>query len=222
MPEVDSTTEAKNFYLDIPAQTTGQFYLKGSGALDWGMQNGCCRVLRAGTGRTVMLAIDHGYFQGPTTGLERVDVNILPLVPYADALMCTRGILRSTVPSFSATPVVLRASGGPSILKELSHEEIAIDIDDALRLNICALAVQVFIGGEFETQTVHNMTRLVDLGLRYGMPVMAGTAVGTEIARDARLLRIACPIFAEIQVQFVKTYYLAEGFETVTASGPLT
>jgi len=221
MPEADSTTEVKNFYLDIPAQTTGQFYLKGSGALDWGMQNRLSRVFRPATGRTVMLAIDHGYFQGPTTGLERVDVNILPLVPYADALMCTRGILRSTVPSSSATPVVLRASGGPSILKELSHEEIAIDIDDALRLNVCALAVQVFIGGEFETQTVHNMTRLVDLGLRYGMPVMAVTAVGKEMARDARYLRMACRICAELGAQFVKTYYVAEGFETVTASCPV-
>src|SRR5260370_26928877 len=221
MPEVDSTTEAKNFYLDIPAQTTGQFYLKGSGALDWGMQNRLSRVIRTASGRTVMLAIDHGYCQGPTTGVERVDVNILPLVPYADALMCTRGILRSTVPSSSATPVVLRASGGPSILKELSHEEIAIAIDDALCLNVSALAVQVFIGGEFETRIVHNMTRLVDLGLRYGVPVMGVTAVGKDMVRDARYLRLACRICAELGAQFVKTYYVGEDFESVTASCPV-
>src|SRR6266481_5211236 len=108
MPEADSTTEAKNFYLDIPTQTTGNFYLKGSGSLDWGMQNRLARVFSPATGRTVMLAIDHGYFQGPTTGLERVDVNILPLLPYAGALMCTRGIQRSIVPPASTTPVVLR------------------------------------------------------------------------------------------------------------------
>ena len=221
MPDVDSANEAKNFHLDIPVRTSGNFYLKGSGSLDWGMQNRLARVFRPTTGRTVMLAIDHGYFQGPTTGLERVDVNILPLVPYADALMCTRGILRSTVPPASTTPVLLRASGGPSILKELSHEEIAIDIDDALRLNVAALAVQVFIGGEFETRTVHNMTRLVDLGLRYGIPVMGVTAVGKDMVRDARYLRLASRICAELGAQFVKTYYVGEGFETVTASCPV-
>src|SRR6266481_8349599 len=111
MPEADSSGEVKNFYLDIPAQTTGQFYLKGSGALDWGAQNRLAHVFRPATGRTVMLAIDHGYFQGPTTGLERVDLTILPLLPYADALMTTRGMVRSTVPPASGAPIVLRASG---------------------------------------------------------------------------------------------------------------
>lgn len=221
MPEADSASEAKNFYTGIPQRATGNFHLKGSGALDWGMQNRLSRVFRPTTGHTVMLAIDHGYFQGPTTGLERVDLNILPLIPYADALMCTRGILRSIVPPSTNTPVVMRASGGPSILKELSHEEIAIDIDDAIRLNVSALAVQVFIGGEFETQTVHNMTRLVDMGLRYGIPVMGVTAVGKEMARDARYLRMACRICAELGAHFVKTYYVAEGFETVTSSCPV-
>jgi putative autoinducer-2 (AI-2) aldolase len=221
VPEADSTSEAKNFYTDIPQRATGNFHLKGSGALDWGMQNRLSRVFRPSTGHTVMLAIDHGYFQGPTTGLERVDLNILPLLPYADALMCTRGILRSIVPPSTNTPVVMRASGGPSILKELSHEEIAIDIDDAIRLNVSALAVQVFIGGEFETQTVHNMTRLVDMGLRYGIPVMSVTAVGKEMVRDARYLRMACRICAELGAHLVKTYYVAEGFETVTSSCPV-
>ena len=221
MPEADSTSEAKNFYTNIPQRTTSNFHLKGSGALDWGMQNRLSRVFRPSSGRTVMLAIDHGYFQGPTTGLERVDLNILPLIPDADALMCTRGILRSIVPPATNTPVVMRASGGPSILKELSKEEIAIDIDDAIRLNVSALAVQIFIGGEFETQTVHNMTRLVDLGLRYGIPVMGVTAVGKEMTRDARYLRMACRICAELGAHFVKTYYVAEGFETVTSSCPV-
>jgi 3-hydroxy-5-phosphonooxypentane-2,4-dione thiolase len=220
VPDADEMTESKNFYVDVPPRTDG-FFLKGSGALDWGMQNRLARIFRPSSGRTVMLAIDHGYFQGPTTGLERVDVNILPLVPYADALMCTRGILRSTVPPSSSTPVVMRASGGPSILKDLSDEEIAIDLDDALRLNVSALAVQVFVGGEHETRTVHNMTRLVDQGLRYGMPVMGVTAVGKELTRDARYLRLACRICAELGAQFVKTYYTPEGFETVTASCPV-
>ena len=218
MPEADG--EAKNFHTDVPASTDG-FFLKGSGSLDWGMSNRLARIFRPETGRTVMLAIDHGYFQGPTTGLERVDVSILPLVPLADALMCTRGILRSVVPPSSRTPVVMRASGGPSILKDLSDEQIAIDIEDAARLNVAALAVQVFIGGEHETQSVHNMTRLVDLGLRYGIPVMGVTAVGKELTRDARYLRLACRIIAELGAQFVKTYYCAEDFDTVTSSCPV-
>jgi 3-hydroxy-5-phosphonooxypentane-2,4-dione thiolase len=218
MPEADG--DAKNFHLDVPRPADG-FFLKGSGSLDWGMSNRLARIFRPQTGRTVMLAIDHGYFQGPTTGLERVDVTILPLVPLADALMCTRGILRSVVSPSVRTPVVMRASGGPSILKELSDEQIAIDIEDAARLNVAALAVQVFIGGEHETQSVHNMTRLVDLGLRYGIPVMGVTAVGKQLTRDAKYLRLACRICAELGAQFVKTYYCDEDFETVTASCPV-
>jgi putative autoinducer-2 (AI-2) aldolase len=150
-----------------------------------------------------------------------VDVNILPLVPYADALMLTRGILRSTIPSSCRNAIVLRASGGPSILKELSNEQIAMDMEDAVRLNACAVAVQVFIGGEFETQTVHNMTRLVDLGNRHGVAVLAVTAVGKEMVRDAKYLRLACRICAELGAHVVKTYYVPEGFETVTASCPV-
>jgi putative autoinducer-2 (AI-2) aldolase len=218
MPEPDG--DAKNFFADVPPPSQG-FFLKGSGSLDWGMSNRLARVFRPDTGRTVMLAIDHGYFQGPTTGLERVDLSILPLVPLADALMCTRGILRSTVPPDSRTPIVLRASGGPSILKELSDEQIAVDIEDAARLNVAALAVQVFIGGEHETQSVHNMTRLVDLGLRYGIPVMGVTAVGKQLTRDAKYIRLACRICAELGAQFVKTYYVDEGFDSVTASCPV-
>jgi putative autoinducer-2 (AI-2) aldolase len=218
MPEADG--DAKSFHADVPPPSDG-FFLKGSGSLDWGMSNRLARIFRPQTGRTVMLAIDHGYFQGPTTGLERVDVTILPLVPLADALMCTRGILRSVVPPSMRTPVVMRASGGPSILKELSDEQIAIDLEDAARLNVAALAVQVFIGGAHETQSVHNMTRLVDLGLRYGIPVMGVTAVGKELTRDARYLRLACRICAELGAQFVKTYYCDVDFDTVTASCPV-
>ena len=197
MPDVDGLTEIKDFYLDIPAKNT-PFFLKGSNALDWGMQNRLARIFNPSSGRTVMLAIDHGYFQGPTSGLERVDVNIVPLVPFSDALMLTRGILRTTIPSASAKGIVLRASGGPSILKELSNEQIAVDIEDALRLNVAALAVQVFIGGEFETQSIHNMTRLVDLGNRYGIPILGVTAVGKNMTRDARYFRLACRICAEL------------------------
>ena len=220
MPDVDDLKDTKNYHLDVPVKQEA-FFLKGAGALDWGMQNRLARVFSPASGRTVMLAIDHGYFQGPTAGLERVDVNIVPLLPYATALMCTRGILRTTVSPTFTNGVVLRASGGPSILKELSNEQLAVDVEDAARLNVAAMAVQVFVGGEFETQSVHNMTRLVDLGLRAGIPTLGVTAVGKSMTRDARYFRLATRICAELGAQFVKTYYVDEGFETVTASCPV-
>ena len=220
MADTEDAKENKNYFLDIPARHEG-FYLKGAHQLDWGMRNRLARIFRPESGRTVMLAIDHGYFLGPTTGLERVDLTILPLLKYADALMCTRGILRSTIPASFGNGVVMRSSGGPSTLKELSNEHIAVDIDDALRMNVSAMAVQVFIGGEFETQTVHNMTRLVDMGLRYGIPTIGVTAVGKDLARDARYLGLATRICAELGAQIIKTYYCAEGFEMVTAACPV-
>jgi len=220
MADLEGLDETREFCLDIPANNT-PYFLKGSNALDWGMQNRLARIFSPSSGRTVMLAIDHGYFQGPTTGLERVDVRIVPLLPFADALMLTRGILRSSIPSSMSQGIVLRASGGPSILKELSNEQIAVDIEDAIRLNVAAVAVQVFIGGEFETQSVQNMTRLVDLGNRHGIPVLGVTAVGKNMTRDARYLRLACRICAELGAHIVKTYYVPEGFETVTASCPV-
>jgi putative autoinducer-2 (AI-2) aldolase len=222
MPDIENapSEERKDFHLDVPAKNEA-FFLKGAGALDWGMQNRLARIFKPSSGRTVMLAIDHGYFQGPTTGLERIDVSIVPLLPYANALMLTRGILRSTIPPSFINGVVLRASGGPSILKELSNEQIAVDVEDAARLNVSAMAVQVFIGGEFETQSIHNLTQLVDGGLRYGIATLGVTAVGKNMTRDAKYFRLACRICAELGAQVVKTYYVSEGFETVTASCPV-
>ena len=220
MPEADVNKEEKKYYENIPMKSEC-FFLKGSNSLDWGMKNRLARIFNSDTGRTVMLAIYHGYFQGPTTGLERVDLNIVPLVKHADALMLTRGILRTTISPAFTTPIVMRASGGPSILKELSNEEIAVDIEDAIRMNVSALAIQVFIGGEFETRSVHNMTKLVNMGLRYGIPVLAVTAVGKDMVRDAKYFRLACRICAELGAHVVKTYYVPEDFETITASCPV-
>jgi putative autoinducer-2 (AI-2) aldolase len=218
MPEADK--EGKNFHLDIPQQSE-LFFLKGSNELGWGMKNRLARIFNPEDGRTIMLAVDHGYFQGPTTGLERIDVNILPLVPYADTLMLTRGILRSVIPPSVTKPVVIRASGGPSILKELSDEQIAMDIEDIVRLGVCATAIQVFIGGEYESRSVVNMTRLVDMGIRYGIPTMAVTAVGRDMERNAKYFRLATRMCAELGAHYVKTYYVDEGFETVTAACPV-
>jgi putative autoinducer-2 (AI-2) aldolase len=220
MPEADTGKETRKFYGDVPQQTPG-FFLKGCGSLDWGMKNRMARVFRPASGRTVMLAVDHGYFQGPTTGLERIDLNIVPLLPDCDALFCTRGILRSVIPPANALPVVLRASGGPSILKELSNEEIAMDMEDAVRLNAAGVGIQVFVGGEFETRSIHNMTKLVDAGLRVGVPVMGVTAVGKDMVRDAKYFRLACRMIAELGAQYVKTYFVEEDFETVTSSCPV-
>ncbi len=220
MPEADNSKKAKQYYENIPMETPG-FFLKGAGNLDWGMKNRLSRIFNPDSGRTVMLAIDHGYFQGPTTGLERIDLNIVPLMPHADAIMLTRGILRTTVPPTLTKPIVMRCSGGPSILKELSNEQLAVDIEDAIRMNVAAITLQVFIGGEHETRSIHNMTRLVDAGLRYGIPTMAVTAVGKDMARDAQYFRLACRMCAELGAQFVKTYYIPDGFETITASCPV-
>jgi len=220
MPDTDDRTEGARFQPHVAARPHVN-PLKGAGALDWGMQSRLARIFRAGSNRTVMLAIDHGYFQGPTTGLERIDLSIVPLLTFADALMTTRGMVRSTIPPTSGVPIVLRASGGPSVLRELSNEQIAVAMEDAVRLNAAAVAVQVFIGGEHETQSVHNMTRLVDEGQRAGIPVLAVTAVGRDLTRDARYLRLAVRICAELGAHVVKTYYCAEDFDTVTSACPV-
>jgi len=219
MAEQDFSKKEKNYYTEIP-QRSEAFFLKGSNGYDWGMRNRLARIFNPRSGKTVMLAFDHGYFQGPTTGLERVDLTIRPLAPYADALMLTRGVLRSVIEPSVTNSIVMRASGGPSILKELSDEQIAVDMEDALRMNCSAVAVQCFIGGPHETQSVHNMTRLVDQGMRYGIPVLGVTAVGKELTRDARYISLASRILAELGAAFVKTYFVPD-FEQVTASCPV-
>jgi 3-hydroxy-5-phosphonooxypentane-2,4-dione thiolase len=220
MADLDGVKENKEFHTDVPQQTAG-FFLKGSSHYDWGLKNRLARIFDPKSGNTVMLAFDHGYFQGPTTGLERIDLSIVPLIPWADTLMLTRGVLRSLIPPASRPSLVVRASGGPSILKELSNEEIALDVEDAVRLNAAALAVQVFIGGEFETKSIHNLTRLVDQGMRYGIATLAVTAVGKDMVRDAKYFRLATRICAELGAHYVKTYYVEEGFETVTSCCPV-
>lgn len=219
MAEHDLSDKEKQYFFNIPQQNS-PFFLKGSNCYDWGMKNRLARIFNPDSGKTVMLAFDHGYFQGPTTGLERVDVTINPLIPHADALMCTRGILRSVIEPSIQNSVVMRASGGPSILKDLSNEQIAVDVEDALRMNVSAMAVQVFVGGVCETQTITNMTRLIDKCNRYGMPVLGVTAVGTELTRDARYIGLAVRILAELGAAVIKTYFVPE-FETVVASCPV-
>ena len=201
-------------------QRNSAFFLKGAGAYDWGMQNRLARVFRPDSGQTVMLAVDHGYFQGPTTGLERIDVNIVPLVPYADALFCTRGILRSTVPAATRAPIGLRASGGPSILKELSNEQIAVDMEDAVRLNAAASASRSSSAASSRRRpSQHDPPRRRRLPPRHPRARRDGRR--RELTRDARYLGLASRICAELGAQIVKTYYCEPDFETVTASCPV-
>ncbi len=220
MAKTHKADEAENIK---PGGSEGKpaFFIKGAESLDWGMKNRLARIFNPKSRKTVMMAIDHGYFEGPITGLERVDQTIVPALPYVDALMLTRGILRTCIPAEFNRGIVLRASGGPSILKVLSNEQLVVDIQDAVRLGALALAVGAFIGTEFETQTVLNLTRMVDLGSQSGIPVLAVTATEDEAPRDARYFRMACRICAELGAHFVKTYYVAQGFETVTASCPV-
>jgi 3-hydroxy-5-phosphonooxypentane-2,4-dione thiolase len=182
------------------------------------LSNRLSKVL--GDRHAVMLAVDHGYFQGPTTGLENARRTITPLLPYADSLMLTRGILRSSVDADKAPPIVLRVSGGTSILKELSNEGITTSIEEAVRLNVAAVAASVFVGGEHEKESLLNLAHLVDEGERYGMPVLAVTAVGREMARDSRYLGLACRIAAELGARVVKTYY-CDDFEKVVDACPV-
>ncbi|MBN2451893.1 MAG: 3-hydroxy-5-phosphonooxypentane-2,4-dione thiolase [Lentisphaeria bacterium] len=211
--------EAKEFGIGIPV-APHTYYLRGLDNVDWGMKDRLARIFDPRSARTVMLAFDHGYIMGPTSGLERIDLTILPLVPHADCLMCTRGILRASVPPVHRKPVCLRASAGTTVLNEL-NDECVLDLEDAIRLNASAVAAMVSIGGPFEAKTVRNLVRLVDEGGRYGVPVMGVTAVGKDMVRDARYLGLASRVCAENGAHLVKTYYCSEGFERVVAGCPV-
>jgi putative autoinducer-2 (AI-2) aldolase len=187
--------------------------------MDFGMKNRLTRIFNPRTGKTVMLAVDHGYFQGPTTGLRDMK-NIAPLIPQADCLFVTRGILRNSIDPGMNTSICLRVSGGPSILGELSNEDIIISMEEALRLNASGVGMSIFVGAKNEDRTISNLGRLVNEAERYGMPVLAITAVGKEMARDARYIGLACRIAAEIGAHFVKTYY-CEDFHKVVEGCPV-
>jgi putative autoinducer-2 (AI-2) aldolase len=190
--------------------------------MDWGLKNRIARMFPSGSGNSVMLAVDHGYFMGPTRNLENAKATILPLLPYADALALTRGILRTSVPPTTRTPIVLRVSGGVTILKDdLSDETITTSMEEAVRLNVSAVALSVFVGSPNEHKSLANLAALVNGGEATGVPVLAITAVGKELEkRDARYLALACRVSAELGAHLVKTYY-CEGFSKVVDSCPV-
>ncbi len=189
--------------------------------MDWGLRNRLARIIHPEDSRCLMLAIDHGYFLGPTERLEVPRRTIAPLLPYADSLMLTRGVLRTSVPFEKDIPIVLRVSGGTSIIGEdLSKETIVTSVEEAIRLNASCLALSIFVGGKYEHQTLANLAKLVDEGEKFGIPVLAVTAVGKEMARDARYLGLACRIAAELGAHVVKTYY-CDNFEQVVEGCPV-
>jgi putative autoinducer-2 (AI-2) aldolase len=189
--------------------------------MDWGLKNRLSKIIRPEDGRCLMLAVDHGYFLGPTERLEVPRKTVTPLLPYADSLMLTRGVLRTSVPPERDIPIVLRVSGGTSIIGEdLSKETITVSIEEAIKLNASCLALSIFVGSKYEHQTLANLAKLVDEGEKYGIPVLAVTAVGKEMGRDTRYLGLACRVAAELGAHVVKSYY-CDNFEQVVEGCPV-
>ncbi len=218
MPDMDEIKEASQYNTQIAQKTEG-FFLKDSNSLGWGMKDRLARIFSPVSGRTVMLAFDHGYIMGPTSGLERMDLTIVPLIEYADCIMCTRGALRTLVPPTAGKPVSLRYSAGSTVLTEL-NDECVMDIEEAVRLNASLLAVMVAVGDKFEAITIRNLTRAVDMGTRYGIPTLGVTAVGKDMARDSRYLSMASRVCAENGAHVVKTYF-CKNFEQVASTCPV-
>lgn len=219
MADLDDIRDGSNYGIGT-TQTTEGFFLKGSSHMDWGMKDRLSRIFNPKTGKTVMLAFDHGFIMGPTSGVERIDLTIAPLMNDADCLMCARGILRSLVPPTCRKPICLRSDAGTSILTEL-NDNVVIDVQDAVRMNASAMAVMVAIGDpKFEALTIANLYHAVDEGQAFGIPVMGVTAVGKDMVRDARYFGLAARICAENGANIVKTYY-TEGFEKVVACCPV-
>lgn len=212
---------AKNYHLDVPPMDTG-FFAKGLGNTDWGMKNRLSRIFDPKSHNTVMLAFDHGYIMGATAGLERVDVTIAPLCEQADVLMATRGIIRSCIPPTVNKATCLRATHDSSVMfDDMSvGSGFGFDIEEAVRMNASALAIQCFVGGAGESDSLETLCRAADLGYKYGIPVLGVTAVGKEMERTPKYFGLATRILAELGASFVKTYY-CEDFENVVAACPV-
>ena len=189
--------------------------------MEWGLENRLSSIIKPQNKRALMLAVDNGYFLGRTEKLENPKKVIAPLLKHCDSLMLTRGVQRTSVPATTETPMVLRVSGGSSIIgDDLSQEDITVSIDDAIRLNASALAMSIFVGSKYEYQTVVNLGKLVNEAAKYGLPVLAVTAVGKDMGKDARYLSLACRMAAEQGAHIVKTYY-CKNFENVVESCPV-
>ncbi|QGU94501.1 3-hydroxy-5-phosphonooxypentane-2,4-dione thiolase [Clostridium bovifaecis] len=222
MADKDGFKVAKNYQVDVPfANNSESFYVKGSNNLDWGMKKHLANIFDAKSGNTVMFAFDHGYFMGSVAGLERLDLLVPTLIPHVDVLMCTRGALRTCVPPTGNKAIALRVSSGSSMLNDdLSHEVVAVDMEDAIRCNADCMAVQGFIGADGQLQSIGNLSMAINAGARYSIPTMGVVAVGKDMERTDRYFKIATRIFAEIGANIIKTYY-CENFEEVVAACPV-
>ena len=221
MADAVGNKDAKNYFLDTPVQDTG-FFAKGLGNTDWGMKNRLSRLFDPKSGNTVMLAFDHCYIMGPTAGLERLDVTIAPLCEHADVLMGTRGAIRACIPPTLNKAVCLRATHDMSVFFDdmTVGSGLGCDMEDALRMNASALAIQCFVGGAGERDSLETLCRAADAGYRYGVPVLGVTAVGKEMERTPRYFSTASRLLAELGASFIKTYY-CDDFEKVVASCPV-
>ena len=221
MADAIGNKDAKDYYLDVPAPKT-DFFAKGLGNTDWGMKNRLSRIFNPKSGNTVMLAFDHGYMMGSTAGLERMDVTIAPLCEHVDVLMGTRGALRACIPPTYNKAVCLRATHDTSVLFDdmSTGSGFGCDMEDALRMNASALAIQCFVGAAGERDSLETLCRAADQGYRYGVPVLGVTAVGKEMVRTTKYFLLATRILAELGASFVKTYY-CEDFEKVVAACPV-
>ena len=221
MADAIGNKAAHDYHRDVPAPEQG-FFAKGLGHGDWGAKNRLSRLFNPKSGNTVMLAFDHGYIMGSTAGLERMDVNIAPLCQYADVLMATRGAIRSCIPPTVQNAICLRATHDASVLVDdmSTGNGLGADIEAAIRMNASAIAMQCFIGGAGEAQSLETLCRAVDAGERYGIPVLGVTAVGKEMARTTEYFLLATRMLAELGVSFVKTYY-CDHFEKVVAACPV-
>ncbi|MFH0844488.1 MAG: 3-hydroxy-5-phosphonooxypentane-2,4-dione thiolase [Pseudomonadota bacterium] len=222
MADAEKILEARGVSeMTLEERKTKGRWLKGAENLDWGMKNRLSHLIKS-DGRCQFLPIDHGYFQGPTRCLERPGETIRDLLPYADGLFVTRGVLRTAVAPDIDTPIILRVSGGTSMIgQDLANEVLTTSIEEIIRLNVDAVGISIFVGTDYERQTLESLARLVNDCEDYGIPVMAVTAVGKEMEkRTARYLSLSCRIAAELGAKIVKTYYCEEDFDKVTNGCP--
>ena len=221
MADKDGNRIAKDYQTNVEFGRKGGFHVKGMDDVDWGMKTRLSTIFQKESGNTVMLAFDHGYFMGSTAGLERMDLSMPPLIPYVDVLMATRGALRSCIPPDFKKGIALRCSAGSSMIDDdLSHEVIAVNIEDAIRMNASCMAVQTFIGAAGEKESIENLCKTIDAGNRYGIPTLGVVAVGKTMERTPTFFKLATRIVAEMGVQIVKTYY-CDDFEEITAACPV-
>lgn len=221
MADLEGLKVSKDYHVDVPFANQEGFFLRGINSLDWGMKKHMANIFDPTSGNTVMFAFDHGYFMGSTAGLERLDLLLPQLAPYVDCFMGTRGALRACVPPEIVKSVALRVTSGSSMLQDdLSHEVVAVDIEDAIRMNADCMAVQTFIGGDGQLSSIDNLSQVINAGMRYSIPTMGVCAVGKDMERTDRFFKLATRIIAEMGVQVVKTYN-CDKFEEVVAACPV-